>query len=326
MACTDIRGFQHSNRNTWDGRFYDNGNYIGHDEPDMTFLSSQSGTGDNVNWSETLPMDPAAAPTVVHPGQDVSHWFELSVAPWFSMAMCDPNSYPQAPCTPESDSNAPSKTVANSGGGGSAFMEMQLYPPGFAPCADSISCDNTHWCSALTIDSLECTQGFATCNGGCEEPVNFAFIQTNGVPAGPPSPQESNLSTVTQNAKTLLMNPGDKISVHMFDAPVPGGGGAKAFEVRVMDFTTGQSGFMQASAANGFMNTSISDCSGTPFNFQPEYNTAAKRTSSRGRRWQTNISTQFETGHWESCTSITTRSRRTFWRPGHAVEHLPRSL
>ena len=40
--------------------------------------------------------------------------------------------------------------------------------------------------------------------------------------------------------------------------------------------TTGQSGFMQASAANGFMNTSIIDCSGTPFNFEPEYNTAGR--------------------------------------------------
>ncbi len=35
-------------------------------------------------------------------------------------------------------------------------------------------------------------------------------------------------------------------------------------------------GWMQASAANGFMNTSSTDCSGTPYNFQPEYNTAAK--------------------------------------------------
>ena len=41
MACTDIRGFNNvDNANTWDGRFYDNGEYIGHDEPDMTFLSS----------------------------------------------------------------------------------------------------------------------------------------------------------------------------------------------------------------------------------------------------------------------------------------------
>ena len=112
LNCTDIRGFDNTwNPNTWDGRFYDNGRYIGHDEPDMTFLSNQAGSGDNVTWTETLPRDPKRAPTVKHPGSDVSHWFELSVAPWFSMAMCDPNSYPQAACTPESDSNAPTCVV-----------------------------------------------------------------------------------------------------------------------------------------------------------------------------------------------------------------------
>jgi hypothetical protein len=33
-------------------------------------------------------------------------------------------------------------------------MELQCYPPGEAPFVDSISCDNAHWCAALTIDSL----------------------------------------------------------------------------------------------------------------------------------------------------------------------------
>src|SRR5690348_11758828 len=38
-ACTDVRGFVNvHNQNVDDGRFYDNGHYIGHDEPDLTFL------------------------------------------------------------------------------------------------------------------------------------------------------------------------------------------------------------------------------------------------------------------------------------------------
>ena len=122
-------------------------------------------------------------------------------------------------------------------------MELQFYPPGFAPFADSISCDNTHWCSALTIDSLECAAD-GTCNPDCEEPVNFGFIQTNGVPARPPSPQLSDLSTLTPNAQTLLMNPGDVIRLSLFNAKIPGG---HALEARETDFTTGQSGFMIAS-------------------------------------------------------------------------------
>ena len=42
MNCTDIRGdLGVTNQNTWGGRFYDNGHYIGHDEPDATFLSNK---------------------------------------------------------------------------------------------------------------------------------------------------------------------------------------------------------------------------------------------------------------------------------------------
>ena len=103
--CTDIRGIPGlSNENNWDNRFYDNGVYIGHDEPDATFLSNRPGTGNEVSWTVTLGSDPTAAPTATSPGNDVSHWFELTPAPWLSMAICDPNSYPQLPCTANWDS------------------------------------------------------------------------------------------------------------------------------------------------------------------------------------------------------------------------------
>jgi hypothetical protein len=306
MNCTDIHGIPgKGNANAWDGRFYDNGHYIGHDEPDTAFTSSAPGSGNNVNWTITLGRDPKAAATVAHPGHDVSHWVELSPAPWFSMDLCDPNSFPLTPCTPESDSNAPTCNVANcvsNLGGGSAFMEMQFYPPGEPPFADSTSCDDTHWCAALTVDSLECTAGLVNCNTSCEEPINFAFIQRNGVPTGPPSPQDADVSTETPNKETLLMNPGDKVTFHMFDAPAPGGG--DAFEVVMDDLTTHQSGFMQASAVNGFQNTSEADCSGTPFNFQPEFNTAKANNISGWTALRVDVSTEFETGHWEACTSL----------------------
>jgi len=310
MNCTDIRGKKGVvNDNTWNGRFFDNGHYIGHDEPDMTFLSSAPNSGDDVTWTETLGTDPSAAPTATNPGSDVTHWFELTPAPWFSMAQCDSNSYPQLPCEPRADLNAPSGSGPRAyPGAGSAFMEMQFYPPGEPPVwTDGISCDDSHWCAAMTIDSLECTLGFAQCNPACEEPVNFGFIQTNGVPTGPPSPQKDNDNTFRPNSHTLLMNMGDRVTVHIWDAPVPGEVGQMATKVEVKDLTTGQTGFMQASAKNGFQNTSIVDCSGTPHNFQPEYNTAKKQNITPWAALQTNISTQYEIGHWESCTQVTDR-------------------
>jgi hypothetical protein len=287
------------------GRLEDHEHYIGHDEPSIRFLSNRPGSGSDVTWVERLGVDPGHLPTVKSPGSDVTHNFELTVAPWFSMELCDPNSDPQLPCTPKSDANAPHGSYP---GGGSAFMELQFYPPGFAPFSDSISCDNTHWCSALTIDSVACT--FAgPCNQNCVEPVNFAFIQTNGAPTGPPSPQKSNLATVTPNSHTLLMNQGDKIVIHMFDAAVPGG---HALEITERDLTTGASGRMIASAKNGFMTTSMTDCSGTRFNFEPEYNTARAQNIVPWGFGPYGINTQFEIGHFEPCQTVTGRRSLSF--------------
>jgi hypothetical protein len=133
--------------------------------------------------------------------------------------------------------------------------------------------------------------------------VNFAFIQRNGVPAGPPSPQLSDLSTLTPNSQTLMMNPGDMVRTHMWDASI--GGGKRAFRVQISDLTTGQSGFMVASAANGFMNTNFFDCSGTPFNFQPLFNTARSQNSIGWSVLLSGILNQFEIGHFEPCSKVT---------------------
>jgi hypothetical protein len=183
-------------------------------------------------------------------------------------------------------------------------VELQFYPPGFAPFTDNLSCDNAHWCSALTIDSLECVGtgvNVGPCNNNCPEPVNFGFIQTNGVPTGPPSPQLSNLATVTPNAHTLLMSPGDKIRVRMFDVKVRGG---HALEARESDLTTGKTGFMIASAANGFMHTSPFDCSGTRFNFRQEYSSARAQNILPWGIGPYMINNQFEIGHFEPCASV----------------------
>jgi hypothetical protein len=74
LQCTDPRG-------TDEGRFEDNGHYIGHDEPSVRFLSNQPGSGSNYSMTERLPVEPRALPTVRHPGRDVTHTFELTIAP-----------------------------------------------------------------------------------------------------------------------------------------------------------------------------------------------------------------------------------------------------
>jgi len=287
IICAEVHGVGEY------GHLLDNGHYIGHDEPTVQFYSRQPGSSTNVTWVQTLPRDPAALPTVHGPKKDVTHFFELMPALWYSMALCDPNSFPQLPCQPDSDTNSPQ---GNYPGGGSGFLELQFYPPGFAPFVDGISCNNSHWCAALTIDSLECTVS-GVCNNNCIEPVNFAFVQTNGVPTGPPSPQDANLKTVTPNRSTLLMNPGDKLKIRIFDNRRAG-----ALETRVTDLSSGRTGFMLASAGNGFMNTSIADCSGTPWSFRPLYSTA--KTINQGGWAAANINVAYEVGHFTPCTRL----------------------
>jgi hypothetical protein len=277
-------------------RFEDNGIYIGHDEPSVKFISSQPGSGNQMTYTMRLPKDPGRAPTTSPTGTTVTDYAELSPAPWFGLPICDPHSYPQNPCTPDSDTN--SGVISNPNDAGSAFLELQFYPPGYQPFIDAPSCDATHWCAALTIDSVECTFGFAICNNNCIEPINFAFLQLNGVPAGPPSPQLTDTSTFFPNKETLMMNPQDNLAVSISDTPA-------GLRTSVTDLETGQTGFMVASAANGFMNTNIADCSGTPFNFHPEYSTAQQQNQVPWAALEGGVLMEQETGHFEPCGSVT---------------------
>lgn len=276
-------------------RFIDNGWYVGHDEPSAKFISSAAGSANHMTYFMQLAVDPKGAPTTNPKGKTVTDYAELSPAPWFGLPICDGNSYPQNHCTPDSDSNLGS--ISNPADAGSAFMELQFYPPGYQPFVDGPSCDSTHYCVAITIDSLECTFGFATCNPACEEPVNFAYLQTNGIPAGPPSPQETDLNTYTPNAHTLEMNQGDTLAVTIQDTP-------NGLKTSVFDFNTGKLGYMVASAANGFMNTSIIDCSGTPFNFHAEYSSAQVQNQVPWAALEGGVLMEDEIGHFEACSSV----------------------
>ncbi len=272
--CTDLRGLNGE-------RGEDNGKYVGHDEPSMQFVSNKPGSGNNVQWTLTLPKEHALPATQT---------FENQIAFWFNMALCDPNSYPQNPCTPNSDKNTGANSPTDAG---SAFLEMQFYPPGFSPFITQISCDTTHWCASLHINSAECTFGFTFCNPNCTEPTNFAFIQMNGVPTGPAGPVSATNASFTPNGETLLMNQGDKLRVTIHDT-------SNGLINRIDDLTTGKSGFMVASAANGFQSLHAADCSPVPFSFHPEYSTAKFGNFVPWAALQATVGFASETGHFQT--------------------------
>jgi hypothetical protein len=298
--CTDPHGKLYDGHL---GRFRDpkTGRYVGHDEPSVKFISSEPGSGNTMSYGMKLPRDPRRAPTA---SGSVTHYSELSAAPWFGLPICDPRSYPQNPCAPLSDSNTGLGAPTDAG---SAFMELQFYPPGFTPLTDAVSCSKTQWCAAVNIDSLECTFNQATCNNNCIEPVNFALLQTNGVPAGPPGPQHPNAATFLGNASTLRMNPGDALKVTISDVPDSGWPDTGGLEATVKDYTTGQTGFIVASAANGFRNTSIKNCSGHAFSFHAEYSSAKKKNQVPWAALEGGVLMEQEIGHGEACSSVSHR-------------------
>ena len=299
--CTDPHGFYDKKAS----RFIDpkTHTYIGHDEPSVKFISTATGSGNTMTYGMQLSKDPKKAPTATG---SVTKYGELSVAPWFGLPMCDPNSYPQKGCTPLSDGN--SGAIDNPNAAGSAFMELQFYPPGFTPFVDSTSCSATQWCAALTIDSLECSFQFATCNTGCIEPVNFAFLQTNGVPAGNPAPQDPTLSTFMGNSNTLKMNPGDVLKVAISDVSSPSSGtDTGGLRADVWDLTSNTHGWMVASAANGFQNTDPSTCGGSAFSFHAEYDTASQQNQVPWAALEGGVLMQQEIGHGEACKSVASK-------------------
>jgi hypothetical protein len=276
LGCPEVKGA--------DGSFeLAHDTYVGHDEPEWRFISSARGSGNSMRYKLVLPTestDSGATPT-----------YQTTIAYWLGMPLCDPESYPQQPCHRDSDSNTGTGQLPTDAG--SAVLELQFYPPGFPTFANAISCDTTHWCAAQVDWSLECTLGFKFCNKHCTEVPNFAFVQQNGVPTGPPSPQLANLSTFTPNAETLLMNPGDTIEVSIHDT-------SSGLFTGIHDVTTNTDGFMIASVDNGYMNTDVHSCKGRPFAFHPEYSSASTDNIVPWAALQLGPGLAVETGHYEA--------------------------
>src|SRR5262249_40580917 len=148
------------------------------------------------------------------------------------------------------------------------------------------SCDPTRWCAALNIDSLSLNPvtgqaNNTTClNKVGEEYVNFAFISKNGKSNGPANPVASTQPTFTPCPTSppilppipnaLFMLSGNPLSLAF---PHPPNG----VKVTTNALTTGQSGTMTASKANGFAQVGFdpngSSCKAIPYNFHPMYNT-----------------------------------------------------
>jgi hypothetical protein len=232
------------------------------------------------------------------------------------MAMCDNESAPEfthAPCTPNSDSNIFDSADPNDPHyigrhPGTAFMEMQFYPPGWVSWPPGLSCDSTKWCAALNVDSLsrDYNNGVDN-NADCLnqvgiEPVNFAFITKNGKAHAPAGPLTQTAATFTPDpAKDLFMSSGDQLVVALHDT-------AAGFRVDIVDLTSHQVGSMTASVANGFtqvvFDPTATTCTSRPYAFHPMYSTSSEHTRVPWAAHSYNVSFSDEIGHFEYCDAV----------------------
>ena len=295
------------------------GQYVGHDEPSNLFYSNVPGSGNQMRWLMKLPSDPRTGPGGVPKSDSQSFNFQLHPAFWFGMAMCDTQSDPnpgRVACPRDSNSNIfdnpnPNAPDSISKHPGTAFMEMQFYPPGWVSLPfPAISCSATQWCAALNIDSLSRDPINGTVlNTACQaitglEYVNFAFITKNGHPQAPVNPVQSTLATFTPDPnKDLFMNSGDVLAVTMRDTE-------DGLRIDIQDQTTGQHGFMVTSAENSFGQVKYAPapstaCTNIPYNFHPMYSTSTPHTRVPWAAHSYNIAFSDEIGHFDYCTGST---------------------
>jgi hypothetical protein len=292
-----------------------NGAYTGHDEPSVLFYSAVAGSGNTMTYLLQLPKDPPTLPK--QDGTGGTFNFQLHPAFWVGMAVCDDQSAPNPGgssvgpnilCTPDSDLNIFDNTDSTASDymgkhPGTAFMEMQFYPPGWF-----IGCES-RWCSALTIDSLSQNMNTGAGNneacGGAIEYVNRAFITKSGIPTGPPSPLRQNSRTMAPTSDTLFYNPGDVLQITLADT-------AHGLRITITDLTSGENGFMTASAANGFAEI-LYDPNGRscdiathnlPYDFHPMYATSSEHTRVIWAAHSYNIAFSDEIGHFEYCNAV----------------------
>ena len=290
------------------------GVYVGHDEPAATFYDNRQGAGNNSTYLLRLPKDPPTLPK--QDGTGGTFNFQLHPAFWLGMALCDNQSAPEfthAPCTPDSDVNIfngsdPKAADYIGKHPGTAFLEVQFYPPGWVPFFNAVSCDSTKWCAAMAIFSLSQDQNHGILNNAdClgtvgVEPANFAFITRNGHPHAPPSPLAATVETFTPNPATdLFMNSGDQLAVSIHDSH-------DGLRVDMADLSAGKFGSMTASVANQFAQINFepnaTTCSQSPYAFRPMYGSSSENTRVPWAAHTYNVSFSDEIGHFEYCDAV----------------------
>ena len=191
---------------------------------------------------------------------------------------------------------------------GTAFMELQFYPPGWVQWPPGVSCDPAKWCAALAIFQLNQNQNTGVNNnadclgsvgrGAGQLRVHHAERPADR-PAGTARPDE-------RDVRPDAVEGADDAAERRRDGRHPRHRGRA--DGRAHDQTSGQSGSMVAGAANGFATVNFdpsgSSCTESPHTWHPAYSTSSEHTRVPWAAHGYNVSFSDEIGHFEYCSSV----------------------
>jgi len=281
----------------------------------LLFYSNVSGSGNSYVSKLVLPTDPPTFPTDANPkgtGGPTIWNFQLHPAFWYGMALCDSESSPLFThrCEPDTDSN-----IFDSGDPhlpryigrhpGTAFLELQFYPPGWV-----VGYTPTQYAAALHINSYSVKaagpKGPIANNMDCQnkvglETTTFALLTLDGKSQAPGDPLHNDPNKfAVLPGETFLMNSGDTLVVTVRDTE-------DGLLTMVQDLTTGQTGFMTASIANGFaqivFDPDATTCTSRPYAYHPMYATSSEHTRVPWAAHTYNVAFSDEIGHFNYCDS-----------------------
>ena len=323
--------------------------YVGHDEPSVEFKSSVPGSGNDMTYTLHAAEGPEAAAAADGSG---GTWnFELRPTFWFGLTLCDTESAPEYTkmCTPDSDANDLVGTNPTGGLHRQAPRERvhgaAVLRPGLRAAVRGL---RLHRDAVLRRDDDRQPEPRTRTPGRQNTPpatttssaaksrstgrtsrraATRRLRPTRSSPARSPNP---NFAAVNPDlTKDLLMNPGDRVTIHMHDT-------AAGFRIDLTDLTTGRA----VDDRIGRQRLRRTSCSRrTPRRAHRRRTRSIPstarliRAATRGRRTPTTSRYSDEIGHFEHCMETrrelqlrdrrrsgrrcaSTRRRRHLLRPG----------
>ena len=197
---------------------------------------------------------------------------------------------------------------------GTAFLELQFYPPGWAPWPPGVSCDAHKWCAAMAIFSLNNDYN----HGDPEQrrlpehgrhragQLRVRHALGDSSRAAEPARRQPTTRSRRTRRRDLFMNGGDKLVVDIHDS-------SAGLVTVIHDRTTASDRVddrerRERVRAGQLRARTRRTCSQSPYAFHPMYSTSSEHTRVPWAAHSYNVAFSDEIGHFEYCDDVSPKA------------------